>query len=462
MKYILSRKDNYIHNKKKHFVNVFYLQMQKATQEGQNIGNRSESLFSPSRLSFSPYSPVRSTTMQSPSTQSPSITSSPQQQSKQLSSTMPTQILVVDKDKKGPSALVGTSGSNKSSQPQLANLTKPSETLRITQSQVFGKKLPEKTFVPTVQQKDPKSIHASSILHKDAKPMSRKPATNPFENPVVETLVKDINHASIFETLLANEFGNESEGQKKVKNPDEVDGSAKKGHISTVTDKYTKKQTIVVSKSSNQPIICKVDDSKGGLNIVSPEFGSLEVLSPNTPCPDTLKFSIPSKDPKTKTTIVITKRKPPLKITEPIEISSSDDEEDFKKSETTYSVAKAIGVTVPTESKQQTSSSSSAVIPKTTLSSSSSIPITSHMQKVAKPPQQVQRSVIKLDNLDSAEDSIPSSSGSGSVYVPDDSSSDSIPSSPEPTNCRLDEITGLFIPPDVKFFNDNKLIDDDK
>lgn len=433
--------------------------MQKATQEGQNIGNRSESLFSPSRLSFSPYSPVRSTTMQSPSTQSPSVTSSPQQQSKQLSSTMSTQILVVDKDKKGPSALVGTSGSNKSSQPQLANLTKPSETLRITQSQVLGKKLPEKTFVPTVQQKDPKSIHASSILHKDAKPVSRKPATNPFENPVVETLVKDINHASIFETLLANEFGNESEGQKKVKNPDEVDGSAKKGHISTVTDKYTKKQTIVVSKSSNQPIICKVDDSKGGLNIVSPEFGSLEVLSPNTPCPDTLKFSIPSKDPKTKTTIVITKRKPPLKITEPIEISSSDDEEDLKKSETTYSVAKAIGVTVPTESKQQTSSSSSAV--KTTLSSSS-IPITSHMQKVAKPPQQVQRSVIKLDNLDSAEDSIPSSSGSGSVYVPDDSSSDSIPSSPEPTNCRLDEITGLFIPPDVKFFNDNKLIDDDK
>lgn len=457
MKYILSRKDNYIHNKK-HFVNVFYLQMQKATQEGQNIGNRSESLFSPSRLSFSSYSPVRSTAMQSPSTQSPSITASPQQQSKQLSSTMPTQILVVDKDKKGPSASVGTSGSNKSSPPQLANLTKPSETLRITQSQVLGKKLPEKTFVPTVQQKDPKTIHASSIQHKDAKPVSRKPATNPFENPVVETLVKDINHASIFETLLANEFGNESEGQKKVKNPDEVDGSAKKAHISTVTDKYTKKQTIVVSKSSNQPIICKVDDSKGGLNIVSPEFGSLEVLSPNTPCPDTLKFSIPSKDPKTKTTIVITKRKPPLKITEPIEISSSDDEEDLKKS---VSVAKTTGVTVSTESKLQSTSSTSAAISKTT-SSSSSIPITSHMQKVANPPQQVQRSVIKLDNLDSAEDSIPSSSGSGSVYVPDDSSSDSIPSSPEPTNCRLDEITGLFIPPDVKFFNDNKLKDDDK
>ncbi|XP_063400740.1 calcineurin-binding protein cabin-1-like [Mytilus trossulus] len=441
--------------------NQVKIQMQKANQEGQSVGNRSESLFSPSRLSFSPYSPVKSTAMQSPSTQSPSVTASPLQQSKQLSSIMPNQILVVDKDKKCLSASVGTSGSNKSSQPQLANLTKPSETLRITQSQAFVKKLPEKTFVPTVHQKDNKSIHASSIQHKDAKPMARKPATNPFENPVVETLVKDINHASIFETLLANEFGNESEGQKKVKNPDEVDGSAKKGHISTVTDKYTKKQTIVVSKSSNQPIICKVDDSKGGLNIVSPEFGSLEVLSPNTPCPDTLKFSIPSKDPKTKTTIVITKRKPPLKITEPIEISSSDDEEDFKKSETTYSVAKTKGVTVPIESKQQTLSSSSAVIPKT-ISSSSSIPKISQMQKVANPPQQVQRSVIKLDNLDSAEDSIPSSSGSGSIYVPDDSSSDSIPSSPEPTNCRLDEITGLFIPPDVKFFNDNKLKDDNK
>ncbi|CAC5395083.1 CABIN1 [Mytilus coruscus] len=470
--------------------NQVKIQLQKANQEGQNIGNRSEPLFSPSRLSFSSYSPVRSTAMQSPSTQSPSITASPQQQSKQLPSTMPSQIVVGDKDKRELSA---TSGSSKQSQSQLANLIKPLETLRTTQSQVLFKKLPEKAFVPTVQQKDPRSMHAPSIQqkdsrpthvlaihHKDAKPMSRKPATNPFENPVVETLVKDINPASIFETLLANEFGTESEDQEKVKNPDEVDGSAKKSHISTVTDHYTKKQTIVVSKSSNQPIICKVDDSKGGLNIISPEFGSLEVLSPNTPCPDTMKFSIPSKDPKTKTTIVITKRKPPLKITEPIEISSSDDEEDLKKSETTYSVAKTIGITVPTESKQQTTSLTSAAIPKTTSSTSAVIPKTtsstsavipkttsstfpriSQIKKVAKAPPQVHRSVIKLDNLDSAEDSIPSSSESGSVYVPDDSSSDSIPSSPEPTNCRLDEITGLFIPPDVKFFNDNKLIEDD-
>jgi hypothetical protein len=66
--------------------------------------------------------------------------------------------------------------------------------------------------------------------------------------------------------------------------------------------------------------------------------------------------------------------------------------------------------------------------------------------EISKPTQKVSRSVIQLEDiLDSADDSIPSSSESGSVYVPDDSSSDSIPSSPEPTKLRLDEVTGLFI-----------------
>jgi len=43
----------------------------------------------------------------------------------------------------------------------------------------------------------------------------------------------------------------------------------------------------------------------------------------------------------------------------------------------------------------------------------------------------------------------------------DDSSSDSIPSSPEPTKLRLDEVTRLFIPSDVKFFNDNQMLGND-
>jgi len=91
---------------------------------------------------------------------------------------------------------------------------------------------------------------------------------------------------------------------------------------------------------------------------VSPEFGSLEVLTPNTPCPDTVKFSIPSKDPKTKTktTIVITKRKPPLNITESIEISSSDDGDDndvdYGKQEVSPTV-----ITMPTSKQKPTTTS---------------------------------------------------------------------------------------------------------
>jgi hypothetical protein len=65
------------------------------------------------------------------------------------------------------------------------------------------------------------------------------------------------------------------------------------------------------------------------------------------------------------------------------------------------------------------------------------------VKEISKPTQKLSRSVIQLEDiLDSADDSIPSSSESGSVYVPDDSSSDSIPSSPEPTKLRLDEVTG--------------------
>jgi hypothetical protein len=455
-------------------------QMQKANQEGQNVGTKSDSsIFSPSRSQFPSFLPAK----QSPIA-SQSMTESTPPQQKQVFSTVASHVSAADKMKL-LSATVSSSAVSKPSTHVMntSNLTESvKNVLPRTDKHEHLKKLSQKSSAPMVQQKDPKLIQ-------------KKPVTKPAgKEPVVETLVGEITSASIFETLLANEFGNKSAPDK-----DEVDGTVKqqpqpitskqpvKQQPHPIITKQPVKQTIVVTKPNLQPIICKVDDTRGGLNIVSPEFGSLEVLTPNTPCPDTVKFSIPSKDPKTKTktTIVITKRKPPLNITEPIEISSSDDGDDndvdYGKQEVTPTVITMPRV-VSTSKQQPTTTSIDLTLKKqqtaasidqtmktqqTTASMNPTLKKTfmqgvEKVKEISKPTQKVSRSVIQLEDiLDSADDSIPSSSESGSVYVPDDSSSDSIPSSPEPTKLRLDEVTGLFIPSDVKFFNDNQMLDND-
>lgn len=434
--------------------------MQKASQDPQGSGNKNEtSLFSPTRSPFTSFSP----TPHQPTTVLPNVnlqkwTASPQLPQQQ-SNSAPVSSAERSKAVPSPSVSMATlsSSSNKFPSPMVST-TKSSDVMKISQPQVVVKKLPSnKISSPVVQQKDPKPVFL-----KDPKPFQRKPAVNPFAEKQV--LVEQINPESIFETLLASEFGRGGEKQDStVKSQDETDGSTK-SYLHGSKEPATKKQTIVVSKSSTDPIICKVRDAiKGGLNIVSPEFGNLEVISPNTPCPDTMKFTIPSKDPnaKTKTTIVITKKKPPIKITDPIEISSSDDEEEKKTPQQSSSVQESSAQM----KKLQTSSSNfqksflSAVGNQTKTSQPSN-----QTQKIFKSSEPIKKSVINLEEImDSAEDSIPSSSASGSVYVPDESSSDSIPSSPEPQNCRLDEVTGLFIPSDVKFFNEkNTLLDDDK
>jgi hypothetical protein len=57
------------------------------------------------------------------------------------------------------------------------------------------------------------------------------------KEPVVETLVGEITSASIFETLLANEFGNKSAPDK-----DEVDGTVKQ-QPQPITSKQPVKQS---------------------------------------------------------------------------------------------------------------------------------------------------------------------------------------------------------------------------
>jgi len=351
-------------------------QMQKANQEGQNVGTKSDSsIFSPSRSQFPLFSPAK----QSPIANQSMTESTPPQQ-KQVFSTVASHVSAADKMKLS-SATVSSSAVSKPSTHVMntSNLTESvKNVLPRTDKPEHLKKLPQKSSVLMVQQKDPKLIQ-------------KKPVTKSAgKEPVVETLVGEITSASIFETLLANEFGNKSAADK-----DEVDGTVKqqpqpitskqpvkqqpqpitskqpvkqqpqlitskqpvKQQPHPITSKQPVRQTIVVTKPSLHPIICKVDDTRGGLNIVSPEFGSLEVLTPNTPCPDTVKFSIPSKDPKTKTktTIVITKRKPPLNITEPIEISSDDGDDndaDYGKQEVTPTV-----ITMPTSKQQPTTTS---------------------------------------------------------------------------------------------------------
>lgn len=420
---------------------------QKINQEGQNAANKSDSfIFSPTRSPLPLFSPARQTPLQSPATH----------QGMNVSTPPPPKVLVTSAQASN-SPLVIT----KQLQSPLATTAKSTESvktpiLRIDRPELVTKKIPQKSFIqsPSIQQKDPKVIPKKTV------------SKSIGSEPVVETLVGEITSASIFETLIANEFGSNT---SKVKTSDEVDGTSKKKP--TAVEPAFKKQTIVVNKPGLPPIICKVDDTRGGLNIMSPEFGSLEVLTPNTPCPDVMKFSVPSKDPKTKTTLVITKRKPPLNITEPIEISSSDDEVDSVKQ-----APKLTDIKVSPTSRQQ-EPVSTVILPASMLAeinehhtsrrqdpvSTVTLPKSStseHTRTSALNSQQIQRSIIQLD-LESGDDSIPSSSDSGSVYVPDESS-DSIPSSPEPANLRLDEVTGLFIPPDVKFFNDNEmLIDDD-
>ena len=168
-------------------------QMQKANQESQNVGTKSDSfIFSPSRSQFPSFSPAK----QSPIANQSMTEYTPPQQ-KQVFSTVASHVSAVDKMKLS-SATVSSSAVSKPSTHVMntSNLTESvKNVLPRNDKPEHLKKLPQKSSVLMVQQKDPKLIQ-------------KKPVTKSAgKEPVVETLVGEITSASIFETLLANEFG---------------------------------------------------------------------------------------------------------------------------------------------------------------------------------------------------------------------------------------------------------------